>query len=51
MIDGVSLIKMCLNETYSHVCRGTHLFVEFPVRNGLKQGNTSSPLHFSFALE
>jgi len=35
----ISLIKMCLNETYSRVKVGKHLFDVFPVRNGLKQGD------------
>jgi hypothetical protein len=32
----VVLIKMCLNETYSTVCRGKNLFDKFPVQNGLR---------------
>jgi hypothetical protein len=34
------LIKMCLNETYSRVRVGKHLSDVFPVKNGLKQGDT-----------
>jgi hypothetical protein len=30
---------------------GKHLPEEFPITNGLKQGDVSSPLLFSFALE
>jgi hypothetical protein len=41
---------MCLNETYSNVHIGKHLS-DFPIHNGLKQGNALSPLLFSCALE
>jgi hypothetical protein len=47
----VRLIRMCLNETYSKVCVGKHLSDSFPIQNGLKQGDTLSPLLFNFALE
>jgi sorting nexin-29 len=47
----VSLIKMCLNETYSKVHIGKLLSDKFPIQNGLKQGDALSPLHFNFALE
>jgi hypothetical protein len=40
---------MCLNGTYSN--KGKHLFVGFPIQNGLKQGDALSPLLFNFALE
>ena len=40
----VRLIKMCLTETYSRVRVGKHLSYMFPVRNGLKQGDSLSPL-------
>jgi hypothetical protein len=36
----VSLIKMCLNETYSKVRIGKHLSHSFPIKNGLKQKAT-----------
>jgi hypothetical protein len=42
---------MCLNETYSKVRIGKYLFVSFAILNGLKQGDTLSPLLFNFALE
>jgi hypothetical protein len=42
---------MCLNETYSNVRIGKHLSHSFPIQNGLKQGDASSPLFFNFALE
>jgi hypothetical protein len=42
---------MCLSEKYSKVRIGKHLSDSFPIRNGLKQGDTPSPLLFNFALE
>jgi hypothetical protein len=42
---------MCLNETYSKVRIGKHLSDNFPIQNGLKQGDALSPLLFNFALE
>jgi hypothetical protein len=47
----VGLIKMRLNEIYSRVHIGKYLYEKFPVQNGLKQGDASSPLLFNFALE
>jgi len=47
----VRLIKMCLTETYSKVRVGKNLSDMFPIKNGLKQGDTLSPLLFNFALE
>jgi hypothetical protein len=46
----VRLIKMCLNETYKKFCIGKNLSDAFPIQNGLKQGDTLSPLLFNFAL-
>jgi hypothetical protein len=43
----VTMIRMCLNETYSEVRTGKHLSDSFPIQNGLKQ----SPQLFNFALE
>jgi hypothetical protein len=40
----VWLIKMCLNEAYSKVRIGKHLFHSFPNQNGLKQGDASTLL-------
>jgi hypothetical protein len=45
------LIKMCLNETYNKVHIGKYLPDNFPVQNGLKEGDASLPLLFNFALE
>jgi hypothetical protein len=36
---------------YSKIRIGTHLPDNFPIQNGLKQGDALSPLHFIFALE
>jgi hypothetical protein len=47
----VRLIKMCLNETYSKVCKGKHLSDNFPIQNGLSRGDALTPLPFNFALE
>jgi len=47
----VRLIKMCLTETYSRVRVGKNLSDMFPIRNGLKQGNSLSPLLLKFPLE
>jgi hypothetical protein len=47
----VKLIKMCLNETYFKVHRGTYLSDKFPIQNGLQQGDVLSPLLLNFALE
>jgi hypothetical protein len=47
----VKLIKMCLNETSWKVCIGKHLFDNFSIQNGLKQGDALSPLLFNFACE
>jgi hypothetical protein len=47
----LKLIKMCLNETYRKVRTGKLFSDKFPIHNGLKQGDTLSPLLFNFALE
>jgi hypothetical protein len=47
----VSLVKVCMPETYSRVCVGKNLSVRFPVRNGLKKVDAVSPLLYKFALE
>jgi hypothetical protein len=40
---------MCLNETYAEVRVGKQLADNFPIQNGLKQGDALSPLLFNFA--
>jgi hypothetical protein len=47
----IRLIKMHLNEMSSRICIGKHLSENFPIQNGLKQGDALSPLLFNFALE
>ena len=42
---------MCLNETYGRVRVGKHFSNMFPIKNGFKQGNASSLLLFTLALE
>jgi hypothetical protein len=42
---------MCLNETYSKTRVGNLLSDEFPIQNGLKEGDDISSLLFNFALE
>jgi hypothetical protein len=44
-------IKMCLNETCSKVHIGRHSPDNFPIQNGLKQGDALSLLIFNFALD
>jgi hypothetical protein len=46
----VRLIKMWLNETYIKVHIGKHLYDNFPIQDGLKQGDALSPLLFNIAL-
>jgi hypothetical protein len=47
----VRVTKMSLTETYSIVQIGKNMSDRFPIRNGLKQGDTLSPMLFNFALE
>jgi hypothetical protein len=47
----VSLINICLDETYSKVRTGKNLSGAFPNQNSLKQGDALSSLLFNFALE
>jgi hypothetical protein len=42
---------MCLNETCIKVRKGKYLSGAFPIQNGLKQGDSLSPLLFNFALD
>ena len=46
----VTLIKVCLTETYNRVRVDKNLSDMFHIRNGLKQGDALSPLLFNFAL-
>jgi hypothetical protein len=45
-----SVLKMCVNETYSKAFIGTYLSDIFYVPSDLKQGDTLLPLLFNFAL-
>jgi hypothetical protein len=47
----VRLIKMYLIKMYSEVRIRKHLSDSFPIQNGLKQGDASSPLLFNFNFE
>jgi hypothetical protein len=47
----VGLSEICLHETYSKVRIGKHLCDNFPIQNGLNQGDALLSLIFSFALE
>jgi hypothetical protein len=47
----VTLIKICLNESYSKVRTGKNMSDAFPIQSGLKQGDSLSPLLFNFALD
>jgi hypothetical protein len=42
---------MSLNESFSNVNIGKHLSDNYPIENGLKQGDALSPLLFNFTLE
>jgi hypothetical protein len=42
---------MCLNEKFSRVQVDKHLSDNFPIQNGLKQGDAFMPLLFNFALK
>lgn len=46
-----SLIKMCSSDTFIAVQVGKCLFYIFPIKSGLKKGDTLSPLHVNFASE
>ncbi|PSN33352.1 hypothetical protein C0J52_27179 [Blattella germanica] len=47
----IRLIGMCLNDTKSRVRVGKQVSDIFEIHNGLKQGDTLSPLLFNFVLE
>ena len=42
---------MSLTETYGTVRVGKNVSDKFPIRNGLNQGDTLTPMLFNFALE
>jgi hypothetical protein len=42
---------MCLNETHSKIRIGKYLPDNFPIQNGLKQGDAFLPLLFNFSFE
>jgi hypothetical protein len=46
----VRMIQMCLNETYSKVHIRKYLSDNFPIQNGLKQGDVLLPLLFNFGI-
>jgi len=46
----VKLMSMCLNELYNKVWIYENFFATFPIKNGLKQGDTSSSLVVKFDL-
>jgi hypothetical protein len=50
-VNLVSLIKMCLNDTYNRDRVGKHLSDVFLIRNGLKQGDALTPLFLNLAME
>jgi hypothetical protein len=47
----VKLNKICLNETHITVRMDKYLSDNFPIQNGLKQGEILLPLLLYFALE
>jgi hypothetical protein len=47
----VKLIIIYVKETYSKVRRGIRFSDNFPIQNGLKQGEALSSLLFKFGLE
>lgn len=46
-----SLIKMCSSDTFIAGQVGKCSFYIYPIKNGLKKGDTLSPLHVNFASE
>jgi hypothetical protein len=47
----VTLIKMCLNETFRKVCMGSYLSDMYPIPNGVTEGDYLLPFLFMFASE
>jgi hypothetical protein len=50
-IELVTLIKACLNETYSKVCIRKYLSDTFQIQKGLKYTDALFPLVFTFVWE
>jgi len=48
--EPVTLIKICLNETYSKVRIGKNVSDALAFQNGLKQADVSSPLFFNIDM-
>jgi hypothetical protein len=46
----VSLMEICLKETYSKVPIGKNFSDSIPIQNGLKQGDALSPLLWNMPL-
>jgi hypothetical protein len=46
----VRLIEMCSNETYSKISVGERLADNFPIQNGLKEGDVLLPLLSNFCF-
>jgi len=46
----VILTKTCLNETYTRVCVGKHLFVIYTITDSLNIGDVLLSLPFKFPL-
>jgi hypothetical protein len=47
----VRLIKMCFKETYGKVLIGKHLCHNFPIQNGITQGDALTALLLKFSLK
>ena len=47
----VRLVRVCMSDTFSRVRIGKDLSDEFCIRNGLKQGDSLSPVLFNITLE
>jgi hypothetical protein len=45
----LSLMEMCVNQTYRRVRIGKYLSDMYPIKNGLKQAGTLSPFLFNSA--
>jgi hypothetical protein len=47
----ITLLEMCVNETYCRVVTGKHLSDTFPVYYCLQEEDAMSPLLFNFPLK